>query len=197
MYDLPGLRAYVSFIGLLAAGALCARRQNVINDFNAAATCIWTNPNLWKQSAVAHTLRCQSNLEPAISTPTAQNNSTHSMLRKRRFSNVFEDHEVCDRESFLKDSELTLLIMNQYTSLVAGLTRMGPFSSAELTESKCVFAQFWEHMHSWKLELAHVIASESGQTQPLSDARHTASCAEHHLEKQDSASKFAAEFDCL
>jgi hypothetical protein len=196
-YDLPGLRAYISFIGLLAAGALCARRHNAINDSNAAATCIWTNPNIWKQSAVAHILRRRSFLEPVVSTQAAKNNSTRKTLHKRRLSNVFEDHEVCDRESYLKDSELTLLIMNQYTSLVAGLTRMRPISSAELTESKCVFAQFWEHMHSWKLELAHVIASESGQTQPLTDARHTASCAEHHPEKQDSAAKFAAEFDCL
>jgi hypothetical protein len=169
MYDLPGLRAYISCIGLLAAGALCAKRQNVANECrNHGTTCFWTNPNFWKQSAVAHILRCQSYLEPASPTQNGMlGASAHggNRLQKRRFSNVFEDLEVCDRETFLNDSELMHLIMNQYTSLVAALTRMRPFSNVEQTKSQCVFAELWEHIHSWKSELDKVIVFVPGQKQ--------------------------------
>lgn len=172
MYDLPGLRAYISCIGLLAAGALCSRRHNTANDsIPATSHPVWTNPNLWKKSAVVHTLRYGACLEPEISAQTTnlcadKNTSKHSnRLKQRRLSNVFEDHEVRDRESFLKDSDLMILIINQHSSLAAGLTRMKQFSSSELTESKCIFAELLDHIRSWMFELDGVIVSASVQTQ--------------------------------
>jgi hypothetical protein len=172
MYDLPGLRAYISCIGLLAAGALCSRRHNTANDYTTSTSHpVWTNPNLWKKSAVIHTLRYRACLELSAQTTKLcadENTSKHrNRLNQRRLSNVFEDHEVRDRESFLKDSDLMLLIMNQHSSLVAGLTRMKQFSSAGLTESKCVFAELLDHIQSWILELDAVIVSASVQTQQL------------------------------
>jgi hypothetical protein len=173
-YDLPGLRAYISCIGLLAAGALCSRRHNTANDSTPSTSHpVWTNPNLWKKSAVIHTLRYGACLEREISAQTTnlcadKNTSKHrNRLNQRRLSNIFEDHEVRDRESFLKDSDLMILIMNQHSSLVAGLTRMKQFSSAELTESKCIFADLLDHVQSWMLELDAVIVSASVQTQQL------------------------------
>jgi hypothetical protein len=59
------------------------------------------------------------------------------------------------------------LIINQHSSLAAGLTRMKQFSSSELTESKCIFAELLDHIHSWMLELDGVIVSASVQTQQL------------------------------
>lgn len=175
IYDLPGLRAYISFIGLLAAGALCKNRQTADKTSNLGTTSIWTTPNLWKASAITHTLHFHAMLVPVILNPAeklgteVQKNTSKSgdRLSKRRLSNVFEDHEVRERESFLKDAELMLMILNMHTSLVTGMGRMRHFTSAELAESNCIFADLWEHMLSWKSELDRIIVSASVQKQQL------------------------------
>jgi hypothetical protein len=172
-YNLPGLRAYISFLGLLAAGALCHKRQDADKTAIPSSASIWKNPNLWKSSAVVHMIRFHSTLIPDISTPVKTKridakpttSKLSERLHKRRLSNLFEDLEVCERESFLKNSELMHLIVSQYTSFVAGLTGMKHSVPAELVKCTCVFADLWENMLSWKSELASVIVSVSVQRQ--------------------------------
>jgi hypothetical protein len=179
MYNLPGLRAYISFIGLMAAGALCHKRQGAEKNTKHHTASIWTNPHSWKTSAVMHALHFHPSLVPVISASADINISdtnadikaaisqSGDRLHKRRLSNAFEDIEVRERETFLKNTELMNLLANQHASLVAALSRMSLSSPAELIESKCVFADLWEHMLSWKSELDHVIVSVSVQKQQL------------------------------
>lgn len=173
IYDLPGLRAYISFIGLLAAGALCESRQKNAATCDQDIASLWKFPNLWKQSAISHILRSNSILEPMKAKQYAKltadakssvSNTPSENIRKRRLSNVFEDYEFHERATFLNDSELVLLTKTLHTSLVAGMARMGNFNSEVVNESKCIFAEMWDQMTSWKSELDRVIVSVSGQT---------------------------------
>ena len=175
MCDRPGLRGYISFIGLLAAGALCEKRQNADADSDTEYL-IWTNPDRWKQCAVAHishTLSRQKLLDVSVQMAQSRSDSRDSDSKscdkryKRRSSNIFEHQEVMERASFLNDSDLMLLIMNQHASLTAGLKRMNQLTSEEPIENECVFSEIFKHMHSWKSALDQVIVSATGKTQQL------------------------------
>lgn len=159
----------------MAAGALCEKRQNADADSDTAYL-IWTNPDRWKQCAVAHishTLSRQKLLDVSVQMAQSRSDSRDSDSKscdkryKRRSSNIFEHQEVMERASFLNDSDLMLLIMNQHASLTAGLKRMNQLTSEEPIENECVFSEIFKHMHSWKSALDQVIVSATGKTQQL------------------------------
>ena len=172
--DLAGLRGYISFIGLLAAGALCAKRQNAVTN-SSNTDSIWTNAVDWKQCAVSHIMSCQMLIGSEVSVPipqTGPNTREAATMScdtryKRRISNLFEHQEVIERTSFLNDSDLVVMIMNQHTSLSAALGRMKQLSSVEPIGHECIFFDLFDQMNSWKSELDQVIVSAAEQKQRL------------------------------
>jgi hypothetical protein len=178
VYDLPGLRAYVSCIGLWATGELTSKRLSTANNFQGDTNSIWKNPNIWKRNAVFHVSSCKSSLNQDLT--LQKTNHTHEAPKiaskpyketssKRRNSNVFEDYEVLERQTFLSNQDLALLIIDQHASLDAALKRMRMYGSVENLEREreCIFEDLWKHMNSWKMELDEVMISASDQMQQL------------------------------